>query len=112
MRTSACPIPPVLGDGNTYGLNGLFLSLLCFLLLAQYGRKLCHHGQRCTVAPIANAPYPVDEDLAGTAAGEVHAVIAMIQINVEPKTCVIALYIVRARQRPEGTVVQTTTTEE
>ena len=51
-----------------------------------------YHGKLCAVAPIADAPgKTVDEDLARAAAGEIRAVIAVIQINLEPETCVIAV---------------------
>ena len=54
------------------------------------------------VAPIADAPSKVvDEDFACAAAGEDHAVVAMIQINIEPKTCVIAVCIACFRQSPK-----------
>ena len=65
------------------------LPLVSYFL---YRRKLCHHGKLCVVAPIADAPSKtVDEDLARAAAGEIRAVIAVIQINLEPETCVIAV---------------------
>ena len=76
-----------------------------FLLFPQYRREFRHHGKRRTVAPIAHTPdKTVDRDLAGAAADEIHAVIAMIQINVDPITSMIAFHIVRACQRPEGTM--------
>ena len=86
----------------------IFCCLVSFryLLLFQYRRKLCHHGKFCAVASIADAPdKAVDEYLARAAAGEVQAVTAMIQINVEPETRAIAVRIVHFRQCSEGTMV-------
>ena len=70
-----------------------------------YRCKLIHHGQRCAVAPIADAPDSVDEDFACAAAGEIHAAVAMIQINVKPETCVIAFHPMCSGQRPERAVI-------